>query len=187
MNLSEKLVQLRKRQNWTQANAAKIIDIQQSYLSKLENGHHLPSHDVIGKLCKAYDIQERELLLGETRVFKRELIASILIIISILLILTGYFSIFFPQTYYTYKISSIPKESQMLPIPNIHLTDQYLGEQYIKIIANNDYTYKLVAQREIYRIENRRLIAAGIAILLLTVFFLIYKVLSSRTRGDNIP
>ena len=51
------LLQLRKQKGWTQAFAAREIGIQQSYLSKLENGKFLPSQEVYEKIAVAYDVE----------------------------------------------------------------------------------------------------------------------------------
>lgn len=61
MILTEKLKALRKSKGWTQAQAADAIAIQQSYLSKLENGLFEPSEEVIAKIALAYKISTREL------------------------------------------------------------------------------------------------------------------------------
>ena len=47
----------RNKLGWTQPEAATRIEIEQSYLSKLENGHSIPSHDVFARLCRVYEIE----------------------------------------------------------------------------------------------------------------------------------
>ena len=44
----------REAKGWTQPEAAKRIEIEQSYLSKIENGHNYPAEDIFEKLVSAY-------------------------------------------------------------------------------------------------------------------------------------
>ncbi|WP_256729588.1 MULTISPECIES: helix-turn-helix domain-containing protein [unclassified Pseudoalteromonas] len=53
-SLGKELKRLRSDKKWTQAFAAREIGIQQSYLSKLENGQFIPSPEVIEKLKRCY-------------------------------------------------------------------------------------------------------------------------------------
>ncbi|MFC4346759.1 helix-turn-helix domain-containing protein [Kordiimonas lipolytica] len=46
----------RDRLNWTQPEAAKAIGVEQSYLSKLENGRNYPAEDVFDAILKVYAI-----------------------------------------------------------------------------------------------------------------------------------
>jgi transcriptional regulator with XRE-family HTH domain len=178
MNLSQKLIQLRKERGWTQAHAAQHIDIQQSYLSKLENGHFVPSDDVISKLCNAYNVKQEVLTQSKSKpkenvnLTKR---ASILLTISFFLILAGQFSLFFSQTYYNYKAQPVDMNKKTSFVLNFHLTDQYLGEKYIETIEGNKYTFELVAQRDVPRKENGWLTAIGMLIMLSTVSYLLLK------------
>lgn len=176
MDLSKKLVLLRKERGWTQTQAAQHIDIQQSYLSKLENGHFVPSDDVISKLCDAYNVKQRDL----TEPLQREgngltIRASILLTISFALILAGQLSLFFSQTYYNYKILPIEPNTKNISVVNFHLTDQYLGENYVQTIEGTKYKFVLEAQREVQRKENGWLTALGILTLLSTVSYLLLK------------
>jgi transcriptional regulator with XRE-family HTH domain len=179
MGLAEKLISLRKEQDWTQATAAKTIDIQQSYLSKLENGRHFPSPDVIDKLCIAYNITSKELLSTQPSKTRQNIVWVVLLTMAVSLIISGYLALFYPQTYYTYK--AVPAEtSQQAPLLKIHLTDQYLGERYLTNIAKNEYEYELIAQREISRIENRWLIGIGGLLMLLIFGLFLYHLLSKN-------
>jgi len=168
MDLAEKLLQLRKQRGWTQALAAKNIDIQQSYLSKIENGHFTPSSDVIIKFCSAYDVKEEELLPSPAYVvltkktFKLKLLIAMFFTMAISLLLVGQLALIYPQTYYNYKVIPSTSLSENSYILSFHLTDKYLGEQYIQKIDNVDHQFKLIAQRDISRKENRWLTAVGI-------------------------
>jgi len=181
MNLSQKLIQLRKDRGWTQAHAAKHIDIQQSYLSKLENGHFVPSDDVISKFCEAYNVKQEELTGSKPKenveLTKR---VSILLSVSFFLILAGQFSLFFSQTYYNYKAQPIDLNTKTSFILNFHLTDQYLGESYVATIEDAAYKFDLVAQRDVPRKENGWLTAIGILIMLSTLSHLLLKRLRSN-------
>jgi len=176
MELSQKLIQLRKSRGWTQAHAAMQINIQQSYLSKLENGHFVPSDEVIAKLCDAYNVKQDELTGAKQRSnLDITIIASALLTIAFFLILVGQFSLLFPQTYYNYKAQPLevtPKASYVL---NFHVTDQYLGENYTQIIEGDKYVFKLVAQRKIPRQENGWLTVIGIIIMLSTLSYSLLK------------
>ncbi len=54
MNVGEKLRQLRQEQNLTQPDLATRLGIEQSYLSKLENGKSLPSGDVLNRILDVF-------------------------------------------------------------------------------------------------------------------------------------
>lgn len=55
MKLGERLRLLREQRKWTQPQAAATIGIEQSYLSKLENDHSVPSVDVFRRIVGAYE------------------------------------------------------------------------------------------------------------------------------------
>jgi len=187
MDLGHKLIKLRKKKTWTQAYAANVIDIQQSYLSKLENGRHLPSPEVLDKLCIAYDISLNKLLSTELKKTNNFIFLSLLCAASFSIILIGYFALLYPQTYYTYKISPVKPLSKQESYLKIHLTDQYLGEYYIKGIANNEYTYELVAEKEIFRQENRLIVAIGVVLTLLSLVFFIVVTKTNTYRPQKLP
>jgi len=185
MELADKLLQLRKSQGWTQANAAKIIDIQQSYLSKLENGHYTPSADVIVKLCIAYKIKSEELLPSPDKSIKSNLITSVLAIFALALILSGYFTLFFSQSYYTYKITPMEQVANASFPLKAQVTDQYLGDMYVKKISDNNYKFELISQREISRKENRWMMAIGLLVLVATIGYLYISQLRSRNKVND--
>lgn len=62
MNLGEKLRQLRQDRDLTQPELAEAMGIEQSYLSKLENGKYVPSSDVFSQLLDALDMQVGDLV-----------------------------------------------------------------------------------------------------------------------------
>jgi transcriptional regulator with XRE-family HTH domain len=67
MIFGERLRELRKAKNLGQRALADMVDINFTYLSKIENGRldfaQFPSEDLIRKLAKALDADEDELLL----------------------------------------------------------------------------------------------------------------------------
>ena len=174
MELADKLVQLRKELGWTQAIAAKKISIQQSYLSKLESGQYIPSEEVINKVCLAYNIKSQELLPTPQKNRHAHNVTIASAIIGLVLILVGYFSLVFPQTYYTYRVKSLGSVELQNHI-NYHLSDHYQGEKYLQSFDDVNYEYSLVAQRDISRAENRWLIAFGCLFIFLPLTTSIYK------------
>src|SRR5579885_3812871 len=66
MTFGERLRELRKAKNLGQRALADMVDINFTYLSKIENGRldfaQFPSEDLIRKLAKALDADEDELL-----------------------------------------------------------------------------------------------------------------------------
>ncbi|PCI64326.1 MAG: hypothetical protein COB37_01750 [Kordiimonadales bacterium] len=56
MKFGEYLRQRREANGWTQPEAAARADIEQSYLSKLENSKSYPSEEIFSKLVAAYEI-----------------------------------------------------------------------------------------------------------------------------------
>jgi len=61
MKFGDYLRQCREKHNWTQPEAATKIEIEQSYLSKLETGKSNPSEEVFNKLIDVYQININEL------------------------------------------------------------------------------------------------------------------------------
>lgn len=165
MELAEKIKDLRKAKNWTQAEAAKIIDIQQSYLSKLESGRNIPSPDVIEKLSAAYGVESR-ILMPKRSITKYNITLAILFVISFTLISTGLFATIYPDTFFTYRLTSEVQNSHMLP--KLHFVTEYQGEGYIVNIEQYEYEYRLEAERKVSRVENRWLISSGLIMLLVS-------------------
>lgn len=62
MQFGEKIKQLRTKANLTQPELATKADIEQSYLSKLENEKGSPSFEVIGKIAKVFQLEAIELI-----------------------------------------------------------------------------------------------------------------------------
>lgn len=61
MKFGDYIRRCREKQNWTQPEASSKIDIEQSYLSKLETGKSHPSGEVFDKLVEVYKLNIDEL------------------------------------------------------------------------------------------------------------------------------
>jgi len=182
LRLSEHLIRLRKAKGWTQMEAAQHIQIQQSYLSKLENGHYVPSDEVITKLSAAYGVAPKELRpqelgaeqeLGQTDKGKQKRKWQALLILcpflGLFLIISGTNSLIFSTTYYTYKTEPISEVNQTELHFNYHLSDMYLGEKFISESSGVRYHFTLIATRDVDRQENKIQLIAGMLILFLSV------------------
>ncbi|TQV88771.1 helix-turn-helix domain-containing protein [Aliikangiella coralliicola] len=129
MHFGDKLRQLRKSKEWTQPQSAEAIGIEQSYLSKLENGKSTPSADIFQLILKAYEIDTLELLDGiDPAVVHRQLrqipevanflsvrqatnlkqrkrwlmLSALSTIVGIVLAVSSHFGLIFPNVQYTY-------------------------------------------------------------------------------------
>lgn len=171
MKLAEQLIALRKEKGWTQAEAARKILIQQSYLSKLENGHFVPSEEVLQKLSKAYCVKPKTLRNHAQKRFPVKFPPLFLSLLGIFLILTGSNSMLFSSTYYTYKTEPVKTIDETELYLDYHLSDTYLGERFISEESGTKYHFVLIASREIQRRENNILTILGIALVLFSLSF----------------
>ena len=62
MKFGDYLKQRRMEKEWTQPQAASVIQIEQSFLSKLETGKAYPSEDTFDRLVAIYEIDVEQLL-----------------------------------------------------------------------------------------------------------------------------
>jgi len=169
LKLAEQLITLRKKEGWTQAEAAKIISIQQSYLSKLENGHFVPSDDVIEKLSNAYNIKSEKLRHAPKKRFISNFNSILLPLLGIFLLTSGANALLFSSTFYTYKTEPVlPADKDELYF-DYHLTDTYMGEKLIADKSGTKYHFTLIASRDIDRKENKIQIIFGIAFILISI------------------
>lgn len=60
--LSQRIKELRLEKNWTQQQLAQKANLAKPLISMLETGERHPSDDVLKKLCKAFDINENDIL-----------------------------------------------------------------------------------------------------------------------------
>lgn len=130
MKLGEKIKQLRNDAGLTQPELAEKAQIEQSYLSKLENEKGSPSFDVIAKIAGAFDLEVMTLIdslsmsylqenlqhlpeiaikleaqrsAKQSRMRRSYIMAAILIILGVALVIIGNSSTIFPQSIYQYK------------------------------------------------------------------------------------
>jgi len=161
-SLGTELKNLRANKKWTQAFAAREVGIQQSYLSKLENGQFIPSPDVIEKLSACYQVSFDHLIPNQAKTShstnKLKWGSIILIATGILIYLSAVFNIFYPETYFTYQAKN-------LGFWAINVTEIYKGEKYIE----GDVVYKIIGQRDVSRLENR-ILQVSSAVLILAGF-----------------
>lgn len=162
-SLGKELKRLRSDKKWTQAFAAREIGIQQSYLSKLENGQFIPSPEVIEKLKRCYGEACFDCYLPVTTstkvpLKKLPILSFTLLIISLMVWLCATYEIFYAETYFTYQA----KQEDFLAF---NVTQQYQGERFIE----GDVTYQIVGERQVSRIENRFLIVTSTVCILLSI------------------
>lgn len=162
-SLGIELKRLRTNKKWTQAFAAREIGIQQSYLSKLENGQFIPSPEVIEKLKLCYDEVCFNNYLPTTPstnvpLKKLPILSFVLFIIGLIVWLCATYEIFYSETYFTYQA----KQGEFLAF---NVSQQYQGERFIE----GDVTYQIVGERQVSRIENRFLIVGSVVCILLSI------------------
>lgn len=141
MKFSEKIKQLRNKAGLTQPELAKRSDIEQSYLSKLENDKGSPSFDVISKIAVALNtdamtliesldlqyihdhlshlpeiaIKATEMRMARFQQMKKHYIqASLLIIFGIACVVMGGTQSLFPNKIYEYYSVGIIKTEEPL-------------------------------------------------------------------------
>ena len=61
MRFGDYIRDVRRGLNWTQPEAARVIGIEQSYLSKIESGKSYPSEEVFSAILDRYSIELRDL------------------------------------------------------------------------------------------------------------------------------
>jgi len=139
MNFGDKIKLLRNEQELTQPELAEKIGIEQSFLSKLENGKSYPSADNFQLILEAFQIDTKTLLedVDATQIFKqlrqipevsqyldkyhkqqkgqrnRWLLGSALFfIIGITSLIAGKLGLIFPDTFYSYYSQGIVLEGE---------------------------------------------------------------------------
>lgn len=152
MKLGEKIKLLRTDHELTQPDLAKKAGIEQSYLSKLENDKAIPSFDIINRVAMALESNGLELIDSlsqsfveenlshipevaaeyavikkkrESKLKKRFILASILVIFGIGLAFVGNENILFPEVGYKYLSMGVIKDNEI---------DQHFHADYIREI-----------------------------------------------------
>jgi transcriptional regulator with XRE-family HTH domain len=151
MKLGEKIKQLRNDAGYTQPELAEKAQIEQSYLSKLENEKGSPSFEVISKIAAAFDIEVMTLIdslsmsylqenlqhlpeiaikLAARREAKNQrmrrsyVLSAIAIILGIALVILGNSRTVFPESVYQYKSMGLIEKGEV----NSHFQTSLLRE-----------------------------------------------------------
>ena len=192
-----KLRKLRITLGWTQGYAAKQIGIQQSYLSKLENGQAIPSSEILEAISNVYQCDFNDIapnanlehiksqLTSNTKVKltpKYSLLYLTLLLSGILLLALSIFGIYQSNTAYTYQLES----QQDILAPTFLVVDEYYGEKYIVRIKQTEVLYLLIGERDITPFINRVLAFMGSLLIfcsILSAFFhYLYLKQAKKTR-----
>lgn len=159
---------LRHKLGWTQGHAAQQIGIQQSYLSKLENGQAFPSLEVLSAISKAYGCDMKALAPlanysnnshtpnSNFKSFKT-LVGSVVfcMLIASLLFSSAWFGLFTSNTAYTYQI--LPDSASDIITPTYLVTDYYRGEKFEELVLDSKVGYVLIGERDITSFANKLL------------------------------
>ncbi|MDO6446767.1 helix-turn-helix domain-containing protein [Colwellia sp. 1_MG-2023] len=140
MKLGEKIKQLRQDAGLTQPELAEKAQIEQSYLSKLENEKGSPSFEVISKIASAFDmdvftlidslsmsylqenlqhIPEIAVKLESRREAKKQkmrrsyVLAAMLIVLGVAFVIIGNSSTIFPCSVYQYKSMGLINQGEI--------------------------------------------------------------------------
>jgi transcriptional regulator with XRE-family HTH domain len=140
MKLGEKIKQLRNDAGLTQPELAEKAQIEQSYLSKLENDKGTPSFDVISKIANAFNIEVMSLIdsldmqylqeslkhlpeialkLESRRVAKQQrmrksyIISALAIVLGVALVVLGNSTSIVPETTYEYKSMGLIQKGEL--------------------------------------------------------------------------
>lgn len=179
-----KLRVLRQKMQWTQGHAASKIGIQQSYLSKLENGQAIPSNDILVSIAEVYSVSFEEIapqitnhiheIPKKTSPLKFNMgvvsIISFFIFIGGSLYSISIFGLYQSNTAYTYEISANDANNSKAPV--YFVTDEYQGEKYQLPMKKSTANYQLIGERDITPFINRALSFAGVVLVLLGIALL---------------
>ena len=159
---------LRHKLGWTQGHAAQQIGIQQSYLSKLENGQAFPSLEVLSAISKAYGCDLKTLAplanysdssqaANSNITSIKWLVVSVIfcLLLSSLLFLTAWFGLFTSNTAYTYQV--LPGSPSDIITPTYLVTDYYRGEKFEELVLDSKVGYVLIGERDITSFGNKLL------------------------------
>ena len=152
MQFGEKLRSLRKNKDLTQPELAEALGIEQSYLSKLENGKSIPSNDVLNRILDVFSLtigdlvddldqgvrnqlrqipdvathfnNEKQQLIGNRR--RWLLVSAALIAIGISLGYAGSAHMFYPNIVYQYMSHGVVLDGES---KEIFVRDQYPRDQ----------------------------------------------------------
>lgn len=186
----KKLREIRTKKEWTQGFAAKQIGIQQSYLSKLENGQAIPSNEIIESIAKAYDI-DRNLFAADLvpefpqteskPVHRTPFISIALLLIGLIFIGLAWFGIYKSNYAYTYEL--VIEDQEVISAPVYFILDEYQGEKFQKEFSEIKYTYQLIGERKINPKQNRWFYYFGF--ILLGIALVNYGLSTGRFKKSN--
>ncbi|KAA8747135.1 multiprotein-bridging factor 1 family protein [Paenibacillus sp. UASWS1643] len=68
MELKEIVLRRRTEKSMSQRQLAKLVSVDFTMISKIENGEYVPSENVIVKLARALDVNRHDLILSANRI-----------------------------------------------------------------------------------------------------------------------
>lgn len=169
MDFGSKIKALRYQKQWTQPQLADAMGIEQSYLSKLENGKSIPSADIFSLLLNVFELPTETLLAdvdppfirdklshipevahllirNQSRTFYRTkrwlLTSAALCIVGISLGCASYFALIFPENLHAYRSLGVVQEGE---------SKEVFRKYLIKISGSFDE----VISQKIRELENR--------------------------------
>ncbi len=83
MDFGAKIKSLRLARDWTQPQLAEEMGVEQSYLSKLENGKSVPSSETFSLLLNVFELNAEEFLSGVNPAFVQNKLAHIPAVASV--------------------------------------------------------------------------------------------------------
>ncbi|MEW6989655.1 helix-turn-helix domain-containing protein [Colwelliaceae bacterium 6441] len=140
MKLGEKIKQLRNDAGLTQPELADKAQIEQSYLSKLENEKGTPSFEVISKIAAAFNMEtmalvdsldmkylhesfahlpeiaiklEERKLLHRAKFRRGYILSAFLVVFGIAMVILGESNTIFPESVYEYKSMGLIKKGEL--------------------------------------------------------------------------
>ncbi len=190
MDFGERLKQLRSDRDWTQPEASSEIGVEQSYLSKLENGA-IPSSEVFRRILDTYNISVGDVLdhLDDKSVNQLRRISEVdqhvtdratadhsrtkryiqsLIVAAALgaaLVYAGTAQLFFPTTAYTYTGIAAGGMSADTDSPPPLLSYEFRGTTFTLPGETGVITYTLSDTRDVERWHNKLILFIGVFLL----------------------
>lgn len=162
MNFGDRIRQLRQDKGLTQPELAEAMGIEQSYLSKLENGKSLPSNDVLNRILDVFAVEvgalvddldqgvrnqlrqipdvadhfnhQKQLMIGNRR--RWLLLSSVLVALGVALIYAGSVHLFFSNVIYDYVSSGVVLDGESKGIFEERLVPQGVDRDTAMAIRN---------------------------------------------------
>ena len=67
LDIGDKIIQLRKKKNWSQTDLSKEIKVSRTIIGNYERNENMPSVEILLKIAKAFDVSV-DFLIGEAEV-----------------------------------------------------------------------------------------------------------------------